>query len=146
MLTLDHPTPEDWLAIGALANEAVRHIPGAPVQTEWLENRRAYTGPRHHWIAREDGEPVGYGAIEHRTDRHRLFLVLSWINPGATAIADALIAGLQREFVGVGKMWMLEYADDTPFLNYLRTHGFTVGDGFDHEGMAVARLEYAQFA
>lgn len=146
MLTLDHPTAEDWLAIGVLANEAVRHIPGAPLRTEWLANRRSYTGPRHHLIARENGEPVGYGAIEHRDGRYRLFLALSWIKPGSAAIADALTAALRLERAAGGAVWMLEYADDVPYLDYLQSRGFSITATFEHEGMRIARLLCADFA
>jgi len=145
VLTLEQPAPEDWPAIGALADAAVAHIAGAPAQSEWLDNRKAYPGLRRHVIARTNGHPVGYGAIEQRNDSHRLFLVVPWTEPGAAAIADALVAALRRECIGVGPVWMLEYADDKPFLTYLQDRGFAVVGGFEHEGRPVMRLACANF-
>jgi hypothetical protein len=102
-------------------------------------------GQHRHFIARENGETVGYGAIEKNNNCHRLFLVVSWARPGATAIADALIDALCHDSPGLGQVRMLEYADDKPFLDFLQTRGFTILGGLEDEGMAVARLAHANF-
>jgi len=147
MLTLEQPTSDDWPAIGALADDAVRHVPGAPVQTEWLANRRAFAGARRHCIAREDGRIVGYAAIEAHQRGPRLFLVVRWTLPGAFDVADLLQSGLREAMRGEtsGPLWLLEYSGDRPMRDYLLARGFASAATFDLDGTPVTRFEHPDF-
>ena len=146
MITLREPAESDWTAIGSLANAAVRHIPGAPAQGEWLANRRAFRGERRHVVVERATRIVGYGAIE-RSDgvRARLFLVLQWLDTCSGTIAETLFQRLQDDAreLGIGYIWVREYADDRPFIGFLLAQGFELDQEFEHAGMTVLDLNCA---
>jgi hypothetical protein len=137
--------PSDWTEIGALADAAVRHIAGAPRQGEWLENRRSFRGPRRHYVAVEQSRIVGYAGIEQQrgsTDTYRMFLVLAWLQEDSVAIADAMLARLLQDAAqsGASRVWLREYAGDTPFVGYLLSRGFEIEQEFVVDRMTVAVL------
>ena len=146
MITLREPTAsQDWTAIGLVANQAVDHIPGAPEQAEWLQNRIAFTGWRRHCVAEREGRVVGYGAIERQNAgaaEHRLFLVVPWSSAEARETAEELLAHLRSdpEVAAIEQVWLREYFDDAPFVDFLLARGFVISDDFVRDGVRIAVL------
>ncbi len=140
MFVLREPAESDWIVIGALANAAVEHIPGAPQQGDWLDNRRSFAGVRRHVVVEHERHIVGYGAVECSEDKGaRLFLVLRWLDPNSTMIAELLFQRLQGDArqMPISQLWAQEYAEDHLFCRFLSTHGFKVAREFENAGMAI---------
>ena len=125
---LREPDDADWPAILKLANQSVGGVAGAGAQGEWLENRRRPTHLRRHVVATEDAAVVGYAALESpegAAERsYRLFVVtepeqLARLGPILFERLDVWLAEL-----GAVSAWMVEYADDAPFLRFLEGVGF----------------------
>jgi len=138
------PTGDDWGAIGALADVAVAHVPGARPQHEWTAARRGFEGERRHVVAERDGGVVGYGALERRDGDpegwQRLFVVLSWT--ATPEIADLLYDHLVAELddSGVRALWMRELDGDEPLLAFARRRGFEVSRRYEHAGLSIVSL------
>src|SRR5258708_7599463 len=137
MTVLCEPLEGDWTAIGQLANEAVRHIPGAPQQAEWLRNRIGFRGARRHWVATSGTRIVGYGGLERGEgvprNECRLFLVVAWSQPGASEIADQLLSRLRYDaalLLREDRLWVREYASDEPLIQFLLARGFKIVDDY----------------
>jgi hypothetical protein len=151
MISLREPTPLDWPAIGEVANQAVDHIPGAPRQAEWLQNRIAFPGWRRHCVAERESHVVGYGAIERQTllehqkrhaADHRLFLVVPWSRPEGIELAQKLLAHLRGDpkLADIEQVWLREYFDDAPFVDFLLAHGFAISGDYVRDGVRIATL------
>ena len=146
MISVRRARNSDWKDVAVLADEAVAHVANAPKQSEWFRKRVAFAGERRHYVAEEDRRVVGYAAIERdllaRTDNERIFIVLRWTRPDSTAIADALLMRLRQDFatLGLRRVWLREYADDTPFVAYLLTRGFERRTEYTHEGRRLIEL------
>lgn len=150
MTTFREPVEADWVQIGRLADAAVQHIPGAPCQGAWVANRRAFSGARRHLVLEDEGQIVGYGAIELNATSvvARLFLVLAWRRPESVTNANSLYEQLRLEAANmkVDDVWMREYAVDAPFVDFLIAHGFQIRREYEHDGMGVIELVRQRFA
>src|SRR5258707_9888445 len=146
MTVLCEPLEGDWTAIGQLANEAVRHIPGAPQQAEWLRNRIGFRGARRHWVATSGTRIVGYGGLERGEgvprNECRLFLVVPWSQPGASEIADQLLSRLHYDaaLLREDRLWVREYASDARLIQFLLARGFKIVDDYVQDDMRVLNL------
>jgi len=150
MTTFREPVEADWVQIGQLGDAAVEHIPGAPRQGAWVANRRTFSGTRRHLVLDDEGQIVGYGAIELNATsiEARLFLVLAWLRPESVVIARALYEQLRTEAANmkVDNVWMREFATDTPFIDFLIAHGFQVRREYEVDGMGIVELVRKSFA
>jgi len=117
----------DWPDIGRVAHEA---LPNAADNNQaWLEARRSLDElrrRRRQYVVQDDGEVVGYGAIEEEDDgRWRLFVVMSpeRLNgaPGNRTFARLL---MEAKAVGVTTLWMREEASDKAMATFVRRHEF----------------------
>lgn len=127
----------DWPTVLELANVAL------PWDTEgnleWLENRKQFTGRRHHYLAEDAAaaQALGYGAIEEGPDpgTFRMFVVMApalLSTDAAALIYDRLLADLATlEATGV---WVREYTDDTAILSFFREKGFQERSRFTPTG------------
>lgn len=127
----------DWNAIGALANRSVTHLAGDRPQDDWLANRKAFTASRHHYVAMHRKEVVGYCRLEQSgpaADGWRMFLLLDWSAPQHQHLARILFDQI-NETAGqqdIDQIWLREYADDQPFIDFLAAQDFEPGDPFRH--------------
>lgn len=128
MTVLFRPVAQsDWPAIGRVADQALPHA--AEGNRQWLEARRSLDElrrRRRQYVVQEDGEIVGYGAIEEDDEgRWRLFVVMSAerLNgaPGNHTFARLL---LEARAAGADALWMREEASDTAMATFARRHEF----------------------
>lgn len=138
------PRDPDWPKILELANLAVDHVPGAPLQTQWLEHRRAFRGSRVHHVAECGGEVVGYAAIERGTGdpeaTYRVFVVTNWAE--RLDVAERLWERVADELsnAGVRMAWLREYASDQPLIAFVRAKGFEIREEYEHDGELLVTL------
>lgn len=131
---LREPAETDWPAILDLANRSVAHVSGAGAQDEWLANRRNRRRGQRQFVLEEEGELMGYGAIEASDDvrgGYRVFIVTTperRVDAGELLFAHAR-ACLDAE--GAAQSWFIEYAEDTPFLRFIEKHGYSEARRFD---------------
>lgn len=143
-LLLRVPTDGDWPTIAALADKAVERVPGAPKQTEWMANRRAFRGEQLQVVAERRKPILGYGAIEHTpgatTGTYRLFLVTGWDD--TRDVADALYRWLEEKLREreARAAWLREYAADRRVLEFLGERGFEVRERYELEGLQRVTL------
>jgi hypothetical protein len=115
----------DWPEIGRVAHEALPHAHDG--NQEWLDARRSLDElrrRRRQYVVQEDGEIVGYGAIEEDDEgRWRLFVVMSpeRLNgaPGNRTFARLL---LEARAAGAETLWMREEASDLAMATFARRH------------------------
>ena len=135
-----------------MADESVRHLPAGPRQIEWLHRRLGFKWKRAQRVAWDGPQLVGYGALEQEEGTpggdFRLFLVVPWWREQSTAIADALLSGLQGDAVRLNarRIWLREYAHDAPLIGYLLTRGFEMASEYEHEGAKLALLTSTRFS
>jgi len=141
------PLNSDWKTIAALADLSVTHISGAPKQAGWVQKRLEFEGTRLHHVIESAGRVVGYGSIENpagdNAEGYRLFLVLEWTDKSAIAIAEELLARLREdvERLKITAVWVREYAEDRPFIDFLLSRGFDITKEYDYEGQALINLQ-----
>ncbi len=143
-LRVREPTDADWVAIHAVANEAVLDAPDG--NSTWLQARRGFdegARKRRHYVAEDgDGRIVAYGAVEQGGDagRYRLFLVMrpDRLEDGT---GDALFDALLRDLGSLGAeiAWMREQADDQVLL-------FALARGFSETGRYVLGADQGVYA
>jgi len=143
------PEDSDWPRILRLANESVRHLPGAGDQGAWLANRREFPPERcrEHFVAVDDGEIAGYAAMEELPGdylRFRLFVVTlpsTRVNIGESMI-QRLLARLRACTAAEARF--VEYASDDGFIAFLEARGFhrarVVAIGNDLDAIVLTRL------
>lgn len=143
-VSLRLPKDIDWPRISELANVAVAHVSEAPVQHEWLRHRLEFDGSRTHCVAEEDGEVVGYAAVERRSQEpeatFRIFIVTSWSE--SLEVAEVLYEWAAAELANLTarRAWLREYASDQPLISFLRSRGFEVAEEYAHEGQQLVTL------
>jgi hypothetical protein len=143
-LLLRAPTDNDWPVIAELADTAVEQVLGAPKQSEWVTNRRAFLGEQLHVVAERCRATLGYGALEHSpeatTGRYRLFLVTDWDD--TPDVADALYRWLEEKLTerDARTAWLREYAGDRRILEFLNDRGFDVRERYEMEGLEMVTL------
>ena len=129
-LSFREPQENDWLEILSLANTALRELQNPPSQCDWLTNRRAFSsqGTQHHFVAVAEGAIIGYAAAERHANapqgEYRLFVVVA--PSDRTRIGTVMLRALRHYLIGVRahSVRMVEYANDSGFLAYLREIGF----------------------
>lgn len=137
---LRRPRAEDWTSIRAAANAA---LPRAESQNEeWLEHRRAFDERRfvrRHYVAEDarSGTVIAYGAIESGSEpgRFRLFLVM---DPALLPTVGELMYSRLTEAaraLGAEAVWVREFADDKPVLDFLRSKGLEERSRYDVPGV-----------
>jgi hypothetical protein len=131
-LTFRFPTDSDWPHILCLANESVRHVPGAGDQNAWLANRREFPSERcrEHFVAIENDEIAGYAAMEELPGdnlRFRLFLVT--LQSARSNVGERMILRLLAllEACAAAEARFVEYSADGAFLEFLKRYGFSAG-------------------
>lgn len=118
------PAEADWAAILAVANAS------APSKTAdnpaWIENRRAFAGRKHHFVARGASNAiVGFAAVEHSGDRRwRVFVVVAPPDLGTVghALYQRLESALEDETVDA--LWACEEPADVELIAFLEARGF----------------------
>ena len=146
MIKIRYPEETDWITIARLADESVTHVSGAPSQGDWVQLRRQFEGVRRHCIAENEGRVVGYGCIEkgnnNHTDEFRLFLVLRWLDKDSTRIAVELLKRLRQDEkqLGIEYLWVREYAEDRPFIEFLLSCDFEVTKEYEFGGHMLVNL------
>lgn len=146
MLRLREPAESDWIDIGKVADISVSHVRSAPRQTDWLQKRLAFQGCRRHYVIEHDGIVVGYGSLEKRradpTEECRMFLALSWNDSSNIDVADGLLSRLREDMrrLDIAHVWLREYAEDHPFIDFLLARGFEITKEYEYEGQKLINL------
>ncbi len=132
----------DWSVIGWLASDEVQDGNHAGWDGEWVAQRRSFVGTRLDSVAGQNGEIVGYCAVERgeaETGRsYRAFLVADW-RPQNRTIHEALL-GKVEEFVnqeGADRVWMRELTGDRRLLDFVTEHGFELGKPYTIGGREI---------
>jgi N-acetylglutamate synthase-like GNAT family acetyltransferase len=143
------PEDSDWQHILSLANDSVRHVPGAGDQSAWLANRREFPSERcrEHFVAVENDKIAGYAAMEELPGdnlRFRLFVVTL---PSARAnVGESMIRRLlaRLQACAAAEARFVEYASDQGFVAFLEARGFhrtgNVAIGNDLEAAVLTRV------
>ena len=138
------PAEDDWPMIAELADLAVEHVSGAPEQSEWVANRRAFRGEQMHLVGERCGVVAGYGGIERRpgdpAGTYRIFVVTRWTH--ALDVADALYRRLEEELLRrkARTAWLREYAADTRVSDFVLERGFVVRERYELNGFEMVTL------
>jgi N-acetylglutamate synthase-like GNAT family acetyltransferase len=140
---------QDWEVLLDLANQAV---PFAPVENaEWFDYRKSFDDTalvRRHYLALENGLPVGYGSLEQQGDnphRLRVFVVCSPANL-LGGVGDLLYEQLLQDSteLDVSRLWAREFQEDVAAEGFFTSKGFVVTDHFtlpDYRPMVSYALE-----
>jgi N-acetylglutamate synthase-like GNAT family acetyltransferase len=146
MTVLFRPVAQtDWADIGRLADEALPH--SSEGNREWLEARRSLDElrrRRRQYIVQEDGEVVGYGAIEEDEDpgRWRLFVVMSperLNGPHGNRTFARMLS--EAKAVGAEALWMREEASDKAIATFARRHEFVETQRYNAGALRVVVYE-----
>ena len=146
MFTLREPTTSDWIDIGRIADVSVSHVRNAPRQSDWVQKRLAFKGSRRHYVIEQGGIVVGYGSLEKRAEdpakAYRMFLVLSWNDSDSDVVADRLLSRLREDTgqLDTDHVWLREYAQDRPFVDFLLARGFEITKEYEYEGQKLLNL------
>jgi GNAT superfamily N-acetyltransferase len=145
---------EEWGAIRSLADASLEEMKKAPVQKEWLDNRKSFVeagGLQEQFVAMVDDQIVGYAAAEHppawmrnKADadgEHRLFVV---VEPSARkTLGVRLLAALGKYLAehGARRAWFQEYETDKGLVFFLERMGFIKRISFTSDnGERIIRL------
>jgi N-acetylglutamate synthase-like GNAT family acetyltransferase len=140
---------EDFDILVDLANQAAPFA--ADGNKEWFEYRKAFDESqrvRHHYIAEESGQAVGYGCIEQQSDDPkwmRIFVVCSpeKLSGEAGASLYHQLLGKARE-ISATHLWAREYQEDQPINIFFKERGFLETQRFqlpDDLPMVIFRLD-----
>ena len=141
--------PSDWNLLLDLANQAV---PFAPKENaDWLEYRKAFdesARTRRHYMALNDGLPVGYGGLEQQDDapeKLRMYVVCDPQNLRGE-VGDQLCAQLLSEAraLGATQLWAREFQADESAREFFTGHGFVESRRFtlpDQPPMVIYELK-----
>ena len=145
----DTGAEQDYQLLEALSNWQAPQDPQG--NREWLQNRRQYDESRRarrHYIAVHGGtgEPVGYACLEQQGPDPKGFRLYLVFNPNQWAFSELgefmyeRLLSDARE-LGATTLAFVEYANDLPFLSYLRDHGFVPVGSASYNGFEIVRLE-----
>jgi hypothetical protein len=139
----------DYQLLHVLSNLQVPQDPRGNL--DWQRNRRAFDetkGVRRHYIAIHTAtqEPVGYAALEQQGPEPSAFRTYLVFNPDQWAfpeLGEFLYQRLLRDAreLGAATLAFVEYANDLPFLDFLREQGFTAVGEAMYNGFAIVRME-----
>jgi N-acetylglutamate synthase-like GNAT family acetyltransferase len=148
MIYLQPFEEENWGLLLELANQAV---PFAPQENEeWLAYRKAFDETkriRRHYLAFDEGTPVGYGALEQQgetADLLRVYVVASLDNL-KSGVGDTLYKQLLQDAqeLDAKTLWVREFQDDKPICEFFTRHGFVEDQRVtlpDHLPMVILKL------
>jgi len=101
-----------------------------------------------HLQMKAKGQVVGHGSLEleNRSDTNagfQLFLILRWLKPGGTRIADEILARLRQDVaqLEIVNVWVREYANDQPSIDFPSSRGFQVTMEYEFGGHELVNLE-----
>ena len=139
-VTLRQPHESDWQVIYELAVAAVPWDDNG--NQEWVANRRIFTGRRGHYVAEDNGQPVGYGGVDEgpETGVFRMFVVIA--AEYFDTVGEALYRQLRADLsdLNARNVWVSEYASDETIQAFFARHGFHEQNRFklaDREDMIV---------
>lgn len=139
-------TTTDYPALLACADAAVPF--DRPGNRDWLAYRQNFDETTHfrwHVLAEEEGQAVGYGALEQQGDNLatlRLYVVTA--HERLVDVGNRLVeAAMGNVPAGTTKLFVREYDQDKPVRDFFNTHGFveTMRVWDDRLTVSEARLE-----
>ena len=139
------PVDDDWSRIDYLASNDVQEADHAGVDQVWTNNRRAFSGERHHVVLTEEDVIQAYCSLERNNGETswRAFIVMDWSvqDEGRQQAAFGALEQLM-EACDAREVWMRELTGDRLLLSFIQSKGFFVERTFEHEGqeMMVLRL------
>jgi N-acetylglutamate synthase-like GNAT family acetyltransferase len=129
MLDIRPFQPEDWDSLLDLANQAVPFALADNI--EWVKLRRSFDSAhrkRRHYLAWQDGRPIGYGGLEQQgdgLDRLRAYAVAAPENLNGT-VGTKLFAQLLADAreLGARTLWAREFLADDVARAFFESCGF----------------------
>jgi N-acetylglutamate synthase-like GNAT family acetyltransferase len=127
---------EDFELILVLADQAVPFA--ADGNKEWFEYRKAFDESqrvRHHYIAEENGQAVGYGCIEQQSDDPKWMRIFVVCPPEKLSgeVGSSLYHHLLEKAreISAAHLWAREYLEDRPINEFFKAQGFVETQRFE---------------